>query len=211
MKKNHIFVTGISTEVGKTIASAILVQALEADYWKPIQSGDLHNTDMMKVKSLVTNSFSKYLPSAYEFEYPASPHLSAAMEGKKIDLKKIIRPETPNPNLVIEGAGGLFVPLNDTQSILDIILPEDRVILVSRHYLGSINHTMLSLQALQAKCIENVGLIFSGDENTSTESWILKNSSATMIGRINQEETFNKALIARYASEFQEKLTDFLS
>ena len=144
------FITGISTEVGKTISSAIVVESLQADYWKPIQSGDLDNSDTMKVKSLISNSISTFFPSSYEFDYPASPHLSAQMEGRHIKLAHIKRPHSSN-TLVIEGAGGLFVPLNERNTILDLMLPTDKIVLISRHYLGSINHTMLSVEALQRR------------------------------------------------------------
>ena len=191
------FITGISTEVGKTITSAIVVEALEADYWKPIQSGDKHASDTMKVQSLISNSRTRFFPSSYEFDYPASPHLSAQMEGVTIEKDKIIRPETDRP-LVIEAAGGLFVPLNDRDIMMDLILPTDRVILVSRHYLGSINHTMLSVEALQRRGLSIYGIVFSGTENPATESWIASYSKVPSLGRIEEEPFFDKEVIKKY-------------
>lgn len=199
------FVTGISTEVGKTISSAIVVESLQADYWKPIQSGDLDNSDTMKVKSLISNSISTFFPSSYEFDYPASPHLSAQMEGRHIELAHIKRPHSSN-TLVIEGAGGLFVPLNERNTIIDLMLPTDKIVLVSRHYLGSINHTMLSVEALQRRGLNIFGIIFSGEENTATESWIASYTQIPIIGRIEEEPFFDKNTIKKYADLFKKKL-----
>ena len=199
------FITGISTEVGKTISSAIVVESLQADYWKPIQSGDLDNSDTMKVKSLISNSISTFFPSSYEFDYPASPHLSAQMEGRHIELAHIKRPHSSN-TLVIEGAGGLFVPLNERNTILDLMLPTDKIVLISRHYLGSINHTMLSLEALQRRGLNIFGIIFSGEENTATESWIASYTQIPIIGRIEEEPFFDKNTIKKYADLFKKKL-----
>ena len=199
------FITGISTEVGKTMSSAIVVESLQADYWKPIQSGDLDNSDTMKVKSLISNSISTFFPSSYEFDYPASPHLSAQMEGRHIELAHIKRPHSSN-TLVIEGAGGLFVPLNERNTILDLMLPTDKIILVSRHYLGSINHTMLSVEALQRRELNIFGIIFSGEENTATESWIASYTQIPIIGRIEEEPFFDKNTIKKYADLFKKNL-----
>ena len=199
------FITGISTEVGKTISSAIVVESLQADYWKPIQSGDLDNSDTMKVKSLISNSISTFFPSSYEFDYPASPHLSAQMGGRHIELAHIKRPHSSN-TLVIEGAGGLFVPLNERNTILDLMLPTDKIVLISRHYLGSINHTMLSVEALQRRGLNIFGIIFSGEENTATESWIASYTQIPIIGRIEEDPFFDKNTIKKYADLFKKNL-----
>lgn len=198
------FITGISTEVGKTIASAIVTEALEADYWKPIQAGELENTDTHKVEKLVSNSISKFHPNNYALKTPMSPHAAAAIDGITIDIKKIIAPKTKN-NLVIEGAGGLLVPLNDKHTILDIIKPDYKVIVVSRHYLGSINHTLLTVNLLKEKGFE-VSIIFSGDEHKSTENIILKMIKVPVIGRIEEEPYFDQNVIREYAELFREKL-----
>ena len=198
------FITGISTEVGKTIASAIVTEALEADYWKPIQAGELENTDTHKVEKLVSNSISKFHPNNYALKTPMSPHAAAAIDGITIDIKKIIAPKTKN-NLVIEGAGGLLVPLNDKHTILDIIKPDYKVIVVSRHYLGSINHTLLTVNLLKEKGFE-VSIIFSGDEHKSTENSILKMIKVPVIGRIEEEPYFDQNVIREYAELFREKL-----
>lgn len=200
-----LFITGIGTDVGKTIASAIITQALEADYWKPIQAGDLDNSDSYKVKSKVKSRQSKVHPSAYELTTPASPHLAAKMDNVIIDLKKIIEPKTTN-HLVIEGAGGILVPLNETDSIIDLIQINYKVIVVSRHYLGSINHTLLTFEALKNRNINVAGIIFSGDENKATEEIILNKTGVKFIGRIDNEPYFDQNVIQYYADLFRENL-----
>ncbi len=198
------FITGISTEVGKTIASAIVTEALEADYWKPVQAGELDFADMHKVEKLVSNSTSKFHPNSYALHTPMSPHAAAEIDKLTIDINKIRKPRTKN-HLVIEGAGGLLVPLNDTHTILDLIEPTYKVIVVSRHYLGSINHTLLTVQLLKEKGFE-VSLIFSGTMHTSTESIIQKMTNAPIIGRIDEEPYFDQNVVKEYAELFRKNL-----
>jgi dethiobiotin synthetase len=200
-----IFVTGISTDVGKTIAAAIIVEALEADYWKPIQAGDLNFSDTHKVQSYVSNTTSQFYPNAYALNTPASPHLSAFIDDVTISLLEIVEPKTKN-NLVIEGAGGLYVPLNDHDCIIDLIKTDYKIVVVSRHYLGSINHTLLTVEALKARKIEIAGIIFSGKENKPTEEIILNKTGLKLIGRIDEEPYFDKNVIKEYADLFRENL-----
>ncbi|MCL9803915.1 dethiobiotin synthase [Flavobacterium amniphilum] len=200
-----LFITGIGTDVGKTVASAIVVEALEADYWKPVQAGDLDYSDTHKVKNQVSNAKSRFFENAYALNTPASPHLAAEIDGIRIDLAKITEPQTGN-YLVIEGAGGILVPLNDTDCVVDLIQPDYKVIVVSRHYLGSINHTLLTIEALKNRNIEIGGIIFSGDENSATEKIILNKSGVKMIGRIDSEPYFDHNVIAYYADLFRENL-----
>lgn len=200
-----LFITGISTDVGKTIASAIIVEALEADYWKPIQAGDLDNSDSHKVKSQISNPKSQIFENSYQLNTPASPHLAAALDGITIDLKNITEPNTDN-HLVIEGAGGILVPLNDTDCVVDVIQADYKVIVVSRHYLGSINHTLLTIEALKNRKIDIAGIIFSGDENKATESIILNKTGVKCIGRIEQEPYFDQNVVKEYADLFRENL-----
>ena len=200
-----LFITGISTDVGKTIASAIIVEALQADYWKPIQAGDLEHSDTHKVQSLVSNTQSHFHSNSYALQTPASPHLAAAIDGITITMNEIQEPKTNN-HLVVEGAGGILVPLNETQSVVDLIQPDYKVIVVSRHYLGSINHTLLTIEALQNRKIQVAGIIFSGDENTSSESIILSRTAVPFIGRITQEPYFDTNVILEYAELFRENL-----
>lgn len=200
-----LFITGISTDVGKTVAAAIITEALEADYWKPVQAGDLDNCDSNKVKSLISNRKTKIHPNSYKLNTPASPHLAAELDKIVIDLKEIKEPQTVN-HLVIEGAGGIFVPLNNTNSIIDLIRPDYKVIIVSRHYLGSINHTLLTIEALKNRNIQIAGIVFSGDENKSTESIILSKTGIRFLGRISQEPYFDKNVVKEYAGELRENL-----
>ena len=200
-----LFITGISTDVGKTITSAIVVEALEADYWKPVQAGDLDNSDTHKVRSQISNSKSQFYPNSYQLNTPASPHLAAEIDGIKIDLKQIQEPKTEN-HLVIEGAGGIFVPLNEKDSIIDLIQPDYKVIVVSRHYLGSINHTLLTIEAIQNRAFKVAGIIFSGSENKSTESLILNKTGIKCIGRIEEEPYFDQNVIKEYADLFLDNL-----
>ncbi|TSE10119.1 dethiobiotin synthase [Aquimarina algiphila] len=206
-KKGHpkkIFITGISTEVGKTIASAIVVEALQADYFKPIQAGDLEFSDTDKVRTLVSNSISKFHKNSYALKTPMSPHAAAEIDNIVIDLDKI-KPPNVNNDLVIEGAGGLLVPLNDTKTILDIIKPDYKVIVVSRHYLGSINHTLLTIQVLKEKGY-NVSIIFSGDEHKTTEDIIQKMTGVNIIGRIEDEPYFDERVVSSYSELFKDAL-----
>ncbi|MCF6131737.1 dethiobiotin synthase [Flavobacterium wongokense] len=200
-----IFITGIGTDVGKTIASAIVVEALEADYWKPIQAGDLDNSDSHKVRTLVSNEKSQFHENSYKLNTPASPHLAAAKDGVRIDLKQIVETKIQN-HLVIEGAGGVLVPLNDKEYVVDLIKKDHKVIMVSRHYLGSINHTLLTIEALQNRKIKVAGIIFSGDENKATEEIILEKSGVKFIGRIDNEPYFDANVIGYYAEKFRDNL-----
>ena len=200
-----LFVTGIGTDVGKTIASAIITEALQADYWKPIQAGDIDNSDSHKIEKYLSNTQSKIHQNSYLLQTPASPHLAAKLDGIVIDLKKIKEPKTTN-HLVVEGAGGILVPLNDTETIADLIQSDYKVIVVSRHYLGSINHTLLTIEALRQRNIKVAGIIFNGDENEPTESIILSKTGIKMLGRINNEPYFDQNVIAEYADQIREKL-----
>lgn len=200
-----LFITGIGTDVGKTIASAIITESLQADYWKPIQAGDVDNSDSHKIKSYLSNSDTKIHPNSYLLKTPASPHLAASLDGICIDLKKIIEPKTKN-SLVIEGAGGVFVPINETETIADLIKEDYKVIVVSRHYLGSINHTLLTIEALQNRKINIAGIIFNGNENRSSEEIILNKTGLKFIGRIDDEPYFDQNVIREYADLFRENL-----
>ena len=197
----RIFVTGISTDVGKTIASAIITEALEADYWKPVQAGELENTDSHKIANLISNSKTKIHKSSYELSSAMSPHAAAEIDGIRIDRLQIHEPETEN-HLVIEGAGGLLVPLNEDDTILDIIMPNYKVIVVSRHYLGSINHSLLTINWLKQKGYE-VFVLFNGNPNPHTENIILHKTGVPLIGSIEEEAVIDKNMIKQYANKFR--------
>jgi dethiobiotin synthetase len=194
--RKPIFITGIGTGIGKTIVSAVIVESLKADYWKPIQSGDLDNSDTLKVKSLVTNSISVLHPESYRLTQPFSPHKSAALDGIVIDPKTIEVPKTDN-QLIIEGAGGLMVPLNNDFLMIDLIQQFNaEVILVIKHYLGSINHTLLSLDALKSRNITVRAVIFNGDSDPYSESVILNYAGCESIA-IPTIEQIDKEHIAQ--------------
>lgn len=200
------FITGIGTEIGKTIASAIVTETLQADYWKPIQAGDLDNSDTRKVQNLISNENTIFHPNSFSLNTPMSPHAAAEIDGVKMTSKNIKRPKSANKNMVIEGAGGLLVPISENEVIADLISPEDKVLVVSRHYLGSINHTLLTLEALRSRGLHIAGIIFNGEKKESTESIILKMSGVPCVGRIDVEPYFDKNVIKEYAEKFKESL-----
>lgn len=200
-----LFITGISTDVGKTIASAILTEALEADYWKPVQAGDLDHSDSHKVKALISNTKTTFFENSYALNTPASPHFAAELDGITIDLEKIIEPKTKN-HLIVEGAGGIYVPVNEQHTIADLIRSDYKVVIISRHYLGSINHTLLTIEALQNRKANIAGIIFNGDENKSSETIIQNKTGVKTLGRINNEPYFDKNVIREYADLFRETL-----
>jgi dethiobiotin synthetase len=199
----RIFVTGIGTEVGKTVISAILTEALQADYWKPIQAGDLDHSDTHKVEGLISNSKSNFHEETFRLNHPMSPHAAAERDEVEIRLSDFHIPSTDS-HLIIEGAGGLMVPINKQDCIIDLIEQiEAEVILVSRHYLGSINHTLLSIEALLKRNIPIKGIIFNGSENKDTESIILSMSGVRLLGRIEEEKSIDKTVILKYAQQFK--------
>jgi len=178
------FITGIGTGIGKTLISAILTEKLKADYWKPIQSGDLDTSDSITIDSLISNTQTVIHQESYRLTQPLSPHLSARLDDIEIDLNKINMPLTNN-DLIIEGAGGLMVPLNENELIIDLIKKlEVEVILVSQNYLGSINHTLLSVNLLKQYEIPIKGIIFNGEENAETERYILQYAKIKKLGSV---------------------------
>lgn len=200
---NRFFISGIGTDVGKTIASAIFVEALQADYWKPIQAGDLDNTDTMKVSSLISNSVSVIYPETFRLSQPMSPHAAADLDKIKIKLQDIVLPKTLN-TLIIEGAGGLMVPLGDDCLVIDLIKKLNaEVILVSKNYLGSINHTLLSVDALKSRNIPIAGIVFNGKPTPSSEAFILKHTGLKCLLRIDEENTIDKNTILKYKDSIQ--------
>jgi len=201
-----VVIAGIGTGVGKTLISSIIVEALQADYWKPVQAGNLEFTDTDVVRSLVSNSRSVYHPEGYRLTQPMSPHAAAAIDGVRIDVSNLALPHTDN-NLVIEIAGGLMVPLNDKQLNIDVIRQWNiHVILVSQNYLGSINHTLLSVEALKNHGISVLGIIFNGDRNKATEEIILEHTGLRCLAKINNEKEISREVVNRYAEELKPTL-----
>jgi dethiobiotin synthetase len=195
--KTPLFITGIGTDIGKTVASAVLVEKLQADYWKPVQSGDLHHTDTMKVQALITNSTSKFHPETYRLTQPFSPHKSAHLDNLQISLSEFALPQTSN-RLLIEGAGGLMVPLNSKDMVVDLVQHlKAEVVLVVKHYLGSINHTLLSLELLKQRGIELHSIIYNGPVDDYSETII--NSYSSNISRIDQLNNLDKETISQQA------------
>ncbi|MEL6659591.1 MAG: dethiobiotin synthase [Bacteroidota bacterium] len=213
MSHKQFFVSGISTEVGKTVCSAILVSALQADYWKPVQSGDLHQTDSMRVASWNGTSLSdsRFHPETYRLTEPMSPHASAAIDGVHIHLSDFQLPETKAP-MIIEGAGGLLVPLNSKDTILDLMaqlqLP---VILVSRNYLGSINHTLLSIAQLRQREIPIAGLVFNGPVTPTTESVIEQMTQIPVLFRIPELDHVSLPAIQELAQRLRPQIRQALN
>jgi len=164
METKPLFVTGIGTAVGKTIVSAVLCEQLQADYWKPVQAGDLDFTDTDQVRDLVSNSKSQFHPEAFQLQLPASPHQSARKEGLEIHPTDFVLPKTDN-RLLIEGAGGIFVPLSLNFFMIDLIKQFDaEVVLVVKNYLGCINHTLLTIQAIIHHQLNFKHVVMNGDD-----------------------------------------------
>ena len=200
-KKRRIFITGIGTGVGKTVVSAIVTEALQADYWKPIQTGVGEGKDSDVVRNLVSNKKTKIHPEAFCLSLPASPFAAAEQEGIKIEIKNIAVPETENI-LVIEGAGGLMVPINENECMIDMMEQWDaEVILVSQNYLGSINHTMLSCMALKDRNLNVLGIVYNGEDTLMAERSIVSFCDFPVIGRIKAEHTFSLEKIAAYGKK----------
>jgi dethiobiotin synthetase len=180
----RLVVSGTDTGVGKTIFSAALADALGASYWKPVQSGLDSETDAEAVARLGGLCPARILPEAYRLTGPASPHLSARLDGVSIDAEGLEPPGCAGP-LVIEGAGGLLVPLTRRTVFADVFarwgLP---VILCARTSLGTINHTLLSIEALRARDVPVRGVAFIGEENADTQGIIAEMGKAPVLGRL---------------------------
>jgi len=207
MEERSYFITGIDTDVGKTVVAAVLVEKLKCNYWKPVQSGDLHHTDTDKVKAMVSNTQTKYYPETIRLNEPLSPHASAKIDGVHISLDDFSLPATSN--LIVEGAGGLFVPLNhEGDCIIDLAVRLDlETIVVVRNYLGSINHTLLTLSELKNRGIKVKGMILVGEENKESQEIITTISGVSYLGIVPIVEKLDEAFIRECGKEivFSEK------
>ncbi|RJT41427.1 ATP-dependent dethiobiotin synthetase BioD [Mesorhizobium waimense] len=199
----RIVITGTDTGIGKTVFSAGLAGLLDGFYWKPVQSGLDGETDSEVVERLAGLPPGRVLPEVYRLNEPLSPHRSAELDGVAIDEARLSLPVLPGP-LVIEGAGGLMVPLNRQTKFIDIFaqwqLP---VILCARTALGTINHTLLSIEALRARSIPLIGLAFIGDEVADTQRTIVEFSGVPQLGRLPlldplTNETLRDAMVAGF-------------
>lgn len=197
----RLIIAGCGTEIGKTVVSAIFSTILKADYWKPIDCGR-EQKDSEQIKKFV--HFKQIIhPSAYRFDYDLSPHHGAFLDKKSIDEEKIVVPQTKNC-LVIESVGGILVPINYQMLTLDLFAKwQAHWIIVSKHYLGSINHTLLTVEALKKRQLSILGIVFNGSPNEQTESAILTFTKLPCLGRLLPEETLNFSIIQKYAKEWK--------
>ncbi|MBY0244697.1 MAG: dethiobiotin synthase [Sphingobacteriaceae bacterium] len=194
---NIYFVSGIGTGIGKTLISSILTEKLAADYWKPIQAGDLMQSDSLTIESLISNTKTYIHPEIYRLNTPASPHVAAKIDGVEISLDAFKIPKSNNSNLIIEGAGGLMVPLNQQDLLIDLIQKLNiPVVLISENYLGSINHTLLSISILKQKNIPIKGIIFNGEENKESQDFILNYTNVNLLGFVPKLAKLDKASIS---------------
>jgi dethiobiotin synthetase len=200
----RLFITGIGTDVGKTVTAAIITKALEGHYWKPVQTGADRDTDRVRA---LTNDECTYHPEAYHFSAPLSPDASSALESTEIDLG-IIRSKMPSVSpLIIEGAGGVLVPLNKRSLMVDLAKELDTLaVVVSRTYLGSINHTLLTLEALASREIPILGIVFNGARNVASEESILRFAEIEVLGHIAEEPGFTPEMVKGYANAIRPEL-----
>lgn len=195
----NYFITAIGTDSGKTLVSSILVEALKADYWKPVQAG--MPTDSETVGSLISNELTKIHPETHLLKIPASPHAAAKFEHLSIQLDDFVLPET-DADVIIEGAGGVLVPLNDQDFVIDIAVAlETPVILIANLYLGSINHTLLTVDYLKRNEIPVKGIIFNGESNLESERIIEKHSGYKVLLRLPKLGLVNKEVVEYWADE----------
>ena len=200
---SRILISGIGTEVGKTVVSAIWALRLGADYWKPIQCGHEDDADTAAVKRWLDPKQHTLHPPAYSFKAPLSPHHAARLENRSILCNNVTPPTTQRP-LIIEGVGGIFVPLTEKMLTIDLFQSWNcSWIIVSKHYLGSINHTLLTIEALQQRHITLLGIIFNGEPNPDSENVILAHTQIPFLGRLLPERHLNKDILQRYANQWK--------
>ncbi len=208
MNNQRLIITGTDTGIGKTIFSAMLTQALNGIYYKPIQSGMVDITDTQMLRHLINLDETRILPEAYQLNTPVSPHLSAEIDGVEIDIARLIPPEMKQP-LIIEMAGGFMVPITRQILSIDIINQwNGRVILCARTTLGTINHSLLSIEALKIRKIAILGIVFIGDENKDSENIITRMGNLRHLGRLPILPKINSHSLAK-AFDDNFNLSDF--
>lgn len=202
----NYFVTAIGTDSGKTLVSAILCEALGADYWKPVQSGTPRDAEV--IARLISNKKTVIHPERFLLGSPVSPHAAARADGVQISLDDFVLPATAN-NLIVEGAGGCLVPLNDHDMMIDLIRKlKLETIVVCNLYLGSINHTLLTMEALASRNIIVKGLVFNGPPNVESERIILLRTKMKCLLHIEQEKAVNKETVTHYATLLKKNLNE---
>lgn len=202
------FITGTDTNVGKTVLSALLCAALPARYWKPIQTGASEGTDRQQVVSWAEISGDHALPETYIFDEPVSPHLAAEYAGTEVHLSRITVPEYGSTlSLIVEGAGGVLAPINSHQFMTDLMLHlKLPVIVAARSTLGTINHTLLSLKALQAAGIQVRGVVLIGPENPENRDAIEHFGKVGVVGQIPMLKNIDRQVLCDvFAKKFQQE------
>ncbi|MBA3815603.1 MAG: dethiobiotin synthase [Parachlamydiaceae bacterium] len=206
----RVLVAGIGTEVGKTVVSAILTTLLNGDYWKPIQCGEEEYSDTEMIKKWIDISAHFVHPPVYSLKTPVSPHHAARLEKILIKFDAFILPKTTRP-LIIEGVGGIFVPLTSQELSIDLFkLWDCKWVIVSKHYLGSINHTLLTVEILKQLHIPILGIIFNGEHNPDSEKAILDFTHLPLLGRLLPESNINFQTIQRYAKQWRPQFSKLL-
>lgn len=205
-RRNHkYFITAIGTDSGKTVVSSIFCEALMADYWKPVQAGFPRDSDT--VKGLLINTTSIIHQEAFVLKTPASPHAAAKIDGIEVNISSFVLPSSER--LIVEGAGGCMVPLNDRELVIDLIKHLDLpVVLVSNLYLGSINHTLLTFEALQRRKISIAGIVFNGEENPESQRIILRHTGLKVLLHLKKENEITRSQISKYAEQLRANLDE---
>ena len=208
--RKAIGIMGIHTGIGKTVTSAILAESLRVDYWKPVQAGDLQNSDSKKVASLISNTESVVHPEAVRLNHPLSPHEAARLDGVEINFESIVWPKTPR-HLLVETAGGVMSPINDKATMIDFVsfynLP---VVLIVRNYLGSISHTLMSIDVLNSREIKVLGLIISGHPNPASQSFISSYSPVPILAQLPELPVINASSVKEVADAHRRSLLTIL-
>ena len=204
----RIFVTSIDTNVGKTVCSSILCAGLGYDYWKPVQCGDLDFSDSMKVKSY--SPLTKVHAESFQLNAPISPHEAAKLENMDISINDFKLPKSEE--IIIEGAGGVMVPLNYKGNMIVELASmfKAKVIIVFKNYLGSINHTLLTIDKVKSVGLDILGLLVVGDEVTSYERNIEDASQMKIIDRIPKVDSVNQKWVKEQGLKVKNKLDKFL-
>jgi dethiobiotin synthetase len=201
----QIVIAGIHTEVGKTVVATLFTQALNASYWKPVQCGV--PSDQEWVQSVTGQHC---YPSTFFLKTPSSPHLAARKEGIRIESRDLQLPEH-NDLLIIEGTGGILAPLNETETWIDAALQwQAGWVLVHRHYLGSLNHFFLTIEALKQRGVPLLGVVFNGEGDAATEEILIQKAGSRCLGRLVWEQQLTKSRLQEIADTWKPTLQSIL-